>query len=72
MHPWLMYQISVYGSTFDTYTPDWSALHLILEKSNMKNQVGRTWLLVYSNLNFAGYTGSKNQVWNRQKINFVN
>jgi hypothetical protein len=34
-------------------------LHLVFEKSSSKN------------LNFEGYTGSKNPVWNRQKIQFV-
>ena len=56
-------------------------LTLIFEKSSWKNQVLRTWFFVYflyepdflsiSNLIFAGYTVSKNQVRNRQKTKFV-
>ena len=47
-------------------------LHLIFEKSSLKNQVGRTgFFLSILNWIFAGYTGSKNQVRNRQKIKFV-
>ena len=51
MHPWLMYQISVYGSTFDTYTPYWSALDfgkIKFEKpswTNLTFSLFRTWIL---------------------------
>ena len=41
-------------------------LHLIFEKSSLKN---RTWFFVYFELDF--WTGSKNQVWKRQKIKSV-
>ena len=60
---------------------------MIFEKSSWKNQVRQTGFLVYfelefyclwcslqkliSKLIFAGYTGSKNQVRNRLKIQFV-
>ena len=61
-------------------------LYLISEKSIWKNQVQWTGILVYFKLNFyclcslqksisklilASYTGSKNQVWNRLKIQFI-
>ena len=31
-----------------------------------------TWFFFYFELDFTGYTGSKNQVWNRQKIKLKN
>ena len=43
-------------------------LHMIFEKSSLKNQLH---FLFISNLNFEGYTDSKNQVWNRQKIKLI-
>ena len=61
-------------------------LYLISEKSIWKNQVRRTGILVYfeldfyclcnlqksiSKLIFEGYTASKKSVWNRLKIQFV-
>ena len=42
-------------------------LYLIFEKSSLKNQVRRKSIL---KLIFAGYTGSKNPVRNRLKIQF--
>ena len=37
----------------------------------MKNQVKQIYFLSITNLNFAGYTGSKNQVRNRKKTMFI-
>ena len=48
-------------------TPCWS-VYLSFEKSSCKNQVRQTG---FTKLVFAGYPGSKNQVWNRLKIQFV-
>ena len=45
-------------------------LYLIVEKSNCKNQFWQTGFLACK-LIFASYTGSKNQVWDRLKIQFV-
>ena len=45
-------------------------LYLNFEKSSLKNQVRRTGFF-FSKLIFAGSTGSKNQVRNRLKIQFV-
>ena len=54
-------------------------LYLTFEKSSLKNQVRRTEFLTCKNqfwnwflkLIFAGYTGSKNPVWNRLNLPFV-
>jgi hypothetical protein len=49
-------------------------LYLVFEKSSWKNQVRRTGFSLQksiSKLIFAGYTGSKNPVRNRLKIQFV-
>ena len=45
-------------------------LHLIFEKSSLKNQVGQTFLSI-SNLIFTACVACKIQVQNRQKIKFV-
>ena len=42
-------------------------LHLIFEKSSLKNQVGQTWFLVYFELDFY----NKIQVQNIPKIKFI-
>ena len=50
-------------------------LYLNFEKSSWKNQFWQTGFLACKNsiskIIFEGYTGSKNQVWNRLKIKFV-
>ena len=50
-------------------------LYLISEKTSLKNQVQLNWIFnlkkTFSKLIFAGYTGSKNPVQNRLKIQFV-
>ena len=43
-------------------------LHLIFEKWIWTNSI---FVLPISNLSFAGYTGSNNQVWNIPKMEFV-
>ena len=45
--------------------PYWSALDF------WKIQLDELDFLSISNLNFEAYTGSKNQVWNTQKIKFI-
>ena len=54
-------------------TPCWSVLEfgkIKLEKSSSTNWIFSLQKSI-SKLIFAGYTGSKNQVWNRLKIQFV-
>ena len=46
-------------------------LHLIFEKTSLKNQVGQTWFFVYLELDFCRLLRQKNQVPHRQKIKFV-
>ena len=50
-------------------------MYLIVEKSGWKDQVRQTRFLTYKNqfrnLFFVGYTGSKNPIQNRLKIQFV-
>ena len=62
------------------YLHDWHGvyLYLIFEMSiwefitnSKKKSISKLDFFSSSNLIFAGYTGSKNQVWTRQKIKFV-
>ena len=59
-HKYILYQ-----STLFTNSPYWSALDF------WKIKLDEFDFLSISNLNFEGYTGSKNQVRNRQKIKFI-
>ena len=54
--------------SFELMTSHPIDLHLIFEQLSLKNQVGRAWFLVYFEIQFFQAT---NQVWNRQKIKFV-
>ena len=48
----------------------WWEIKFVLKKSSMKIKLDEIDFLFISNLKFAGYTGSKNQVQTRQKIKF--
>ena len=62
----------IQGLKYFFFTPCWSVLEfwkIKLEKSSSTNWIYSLQKSI-SKLIFAGYTGSKNQVWNRQKIKF--
>ena len=61
---WIVW-ISKNASDTFWYIPCWAALNFW----KMDFDELHFWSL--SNLNFAGYTGSRNQVWNRSKIKFI-